>query len=37
MPDRRAPDRAVARLCAMKLGEAYTRVRKTIPLTALPR
>ena len=37
MPDRRAPDRAVARLCAVKLGEAYTKVRKNIPLTALPR
>lgn len=37
MPDRRAPDRAAARLCAVKLGEVYTTVRKNIPLTALPR
>ena len=32
MPDRRNPDPAVARLCAMKLGEAYTKVRQTVPL-----
>jgi hypothetical protein len=34
MPDRRAPDKAVARLCAVKLGEAYTTVRRSIPLAA---
>ena len=32
MPDRRKPDPAVARLGAMKLGEAYTKVRQTVPL-----
>lgn len=32
MPDRPKPDPAVARLCAMKLGEAYTKVRQTVPL-----
>jgi hypothetical protein len=32
MPDRARPDEAVARLCAVKLGEAYTDVRKTLPV-----
>lgn len=34
MPDRHAPDKAVARLCAVKLGEGYTTVRRSIPLAA---
>ena len=33
MPDRGKPDPAVARLCAMKLGEAYTQVRGNLPLS----
>lgn len=37
MPDHRVPERAVARLCAAKLGEMFTSVRKNTPLTALPR
>lgn len=37
MPDRSAPEAAVARLCAVKLGEIFTSVRKNTPLTALPR
>ena len=32
MPDRTRPDPAVARLCAMKLGEAYAKVRGSVPL-----
>jgi hypothetical protein len=32
MPDRGHPDRAVARLCAAKLGETYTSLRRTIPV-----
>lgn len=32
MPDRARPDKAAARLCAAKLGEAYTSVRETIPV-----
>ncbi|HYX63242.1 MAG TPA: hypothetical protein VE935_03370 [Burkholderiales bacterium] len=32
MPDRGRPDKAAARLCAAKLGEAYTSVRETIPV-----
>src|SRR5688572_25634148 len=37
MPDRHAPDKAVARLCAAKLGEVYTTVRRNLPLAPLPR
>jgi hypothetical protein len=37
MPDRHAPDRAVARLCAAKLGEMFTTARATVPLAPLPR
>lgn len=38
MPDRHAPDPAVARQCAVKLGEMFTLMRKHKPLTtALPR
>jgi hypothetical protein len=37
MPDRSAPDQAVAVLCAMKLGEMFTAVRRHTPLTTLPR
>jgi hypothetical protein len=33
MPDRSEPDAAVARLCAMKLGEAYSEVRANLPLS----
>lgn len=32
MPDRGKPDKAVARLCAMKLGETYTTVRRNLPI-----
>lgn len=32
MPDRKEPEQAVARLCAAKLGEAYTSVRRTLPV-----
>jgi hypothetical protein len=32
MPDREAPDPAVARLCALKLGEAYASVRQSAPI-----
>jgi hypothetical protein len=32
MPDRKQPEKAVARLCAAKLGEAYTSVRRTLPV-----
>lgn len=32
MPDRERPDKAAARLCAAKLGEAYSSVRETIPV-----
>lgn len=32
MPDRGQPEDAVARLCAVKLGEAYTDVRKMLPV-----
>jgi hypothetical protein len=37
MPDRHAPDAAVARLCAAKLGEMYTALRTNMPLAPLPR
>ena len=37
MPDRHAPDRAVARLCAAKLGEMFTTARANVPLAPLPR
>jgi hypothetical protein len=32
MPDRTEPEASVARLCAARLGEAYTRVRQTLPI-----
>lgn len=32
MPDRTHPEKTVAWLCATKLGEAYTTVRKNVPL-----
>ena len=32
MPDRGHPDRIVARLCAAKLGETYTSLRRTMPV-----
>ena len=32
MPDRGKPDKAVARLCAMRLGEAYATLRQTVPI-----
>ena len=32
MPDRAQPEQAVARLCAVKLGDAYTDVRRTLPV-----
>ena len=32
MPDRERPNKAAARLCAAKLGEAYTSVRRTVPV-----
>ena len=37
MPDRKEPEKAVARLCAVKLGEAYTSVRRTLPVVAPAR
>jgi hypothetical protein len=32
MPDRAHPERVVARLCAAKLGETYTSLRRTMPV-----
>jgi hypothetical protein len=37
MPDRERPNKAAARLCAVKLGEAYTSVRRTVPVVPPPR
>ena len=34
MPDRQMPDAAVAALCAARLGEVYTSVRRATPISA---